>query len=54
MPFGIVTQENIDDLERVQKNAFRLILGNKYINYEESLSYLNLEKLSTRRETLYI
>ena len=47
-----ITQENVDDLERVQKNAFRLILGNKYINYEESLNYLNLEKLSIRRENL--
>ena len=47
-----ITQENIDDLERVQKNAFRLILGNKYTDYEESLNYLNLDKLSIRREKL--
>ena len=39
-----ITQENIDDLERVQKNACRIILGNKYIGYDESLKYLNLDK----------
>ena len=47
-----LTLENINDLERVQKNACRIILGNKYENYEESLQILNLDKLSVRREKL--
>ena len=47
-----ITEENSNDLERVQKNALRIILGNKYVNYEESLNYLNLDLLSTRREKL--
>ena len=49
-----ITQENIDDLERVQKNACRIILGNKYIGYDESLKYLNLDKLNVRREKLAV
>ena len=47
-----LTQENIEHLELVQKNAFRIILGNQYDSYEESLKYLNFETLSTRREQL--
>ena len=49
-----ITQENTDDLERVQKNAFRIILGNKYNSYEESLESLDLDKLNVRREKLAI
>ena len=47
-----LTQENIENLERVQKNAFRIILGKKYKDYEESLKHLNLDKLSIRRKKL--
>ena len=47
-----LTQENIENLERVQKNAFRIIQGNQYDSYEESLKYLNFETLSIRREQL--
>ena len=47
-----LTEENQNNLERVQKNAFRIILGNKYIDYETSLKHLNLEKLCLRRERL--
>ena len=49
-----LTQENSENLERVQKNAFRIILGNQYDSYEESLKYLHFETLSTRREKLAI
>ena len=44
----------MDDLERVQKNACRIILGNKYIDYDKSIKYLNLDKLNIRREKLSI
>ena len=36
----------------MQKNAFRIILGNRYEDYEDSLNYLQLDKLSLRREKL--
>ena len=32
-----LTEENENDLERVQKSAFRIILGNDYISYENAL-----------------
>ena len=47
-----LTNENIDDLERVQKNAFRIILGQSYSNYESALNILNLEDLQARRNYL--
>ena len=47
-----ITEDNINDLERVQKNACRIILGNKFINYEDSLKMLNLDTLKVRREKL--
>ena len=40
------------DLERVQKAAIRLILGEKYENYEDGLLRTNLESLKERREKL--
>ena len=47
-----LTQENCDDLERVQKSALKIILGDKYPGYEQALARLDLEKLDSRRETL--
>ena len=35
--------ENREDIERVQKNALRIILRNKYTHYEEALDTLNLK-----------
>ena len=35
-----LTEENKQDLERVQKNACRIILGNKYTHYELSLIHI--------------
>ena len=40
-------EENV--LERVQKAAKRLILGEKYKNYENGLLRANLESLKERR-----
>ena len=45
-------QENVEDLERVQKNAFRLILKENYKSYNHALEYLNLQSLQERRNTL--
>ena len=35
-------EENKCDLERVQKNSCRIILGEKYINYQNSLKEIGL------------
>ena len=40
-------------IERVQKCALSLILGKKYINYDNALAILQLEKLCDRREALF-
>ena len=48
-----LTTENETDLERVQKSAFRLILGNKYISYQNALNVLKIETLKDRRESLF-
>ena len=47
-----LTQENIEDLERVQKSATKIILNDIEMTYEKRLAKLGLETLSSRRETL--
>ena len=47
-----LSTNNRRDLERVQKAAVRVILGNNYTNYKSGLKLLNLEKLTKRREGL--
>ena len=47
-----LTNENSEDLERIQKNALKIILGNNYKNYETALRIMNLEDLRTRRDIL--
>ena len=47
-----LTAENALDLERVQKTAIRLILGEKYENYEDWLLKANLDSLREKRDTL--
>ena len=47
-----ITEQNATDLERVQKNAFRIILGDKYKSYENARKLLNLDSLKVRREKL--
>ena len=49
-----ITEENSNDLERVQKNALRIILGNKYVNYEESLNDFRFIKYKTRKTIIKI
>ena len=39
-------------IERVQKSAIKVILGNRYIGYRKSLQKLDLETLDERREKL--
>ena len=48
----MLTQENADDLERVQKCAIRIILPNSDKNYEDILNQLELSTLKNRRQKL--
>ena len=43
------TQEDQDNIERVQKNALRPILKGSYTRYENDLELLNLQTLDERR-----
>ena len=47
-----LTQENIKNLERTQKTFAKLILKEKYKNYEQALIKLNLDTLERRRQDL--
>ena len=47
-----LTSEDPDNIERVQKNALRIILKKSYINYENALCLLSLETLEERRKDL--
>ena len=47
-----LTFDNLTDLERVQKNALRIILKEDYISYKNALEQVSLESLVERRENL--
>ena len=47
-----LTAEHINDLERVQKSAVKIILGGKYQSYKKALDVLDLETLDSRRNYL--
>ena len=47
-----LTQDNINDLERVQKTAVKIILQDEYKGYQRGLAQLDLETLENRREEL--
>ena len=47
-----LTEENISDLERVQKSAVKVILDSNYNGYQSGLAQLGLENLHDRREYL--
>ena len=47
-----LTNENVNDLERIQKSAIKIILRDDYTEYKQGLAQLGLETLSSRRETL--
>ena len=48
----MITCQNVTDLERVQKLAFKIILGDKYYNYTHALNVLDLQTLADRRSYL--
>ena len=47
-----ITQEEVLDLERVQKCAFRIILQDDYLSYEHALQALEMDTLKARRDIL--
>ena len=47
------TFESETDLERVQKSAFWIIVGNQYISYNNGQHVLKMETLKERREILF-
>ena len=44
-----LSSKNKKDIERVQKAAVRVIMGNKYQGYEQALKFLKLDSLKERR-----
>ena len=47
-----LTQSDSIDIERVQKAALHIILGNKYSSYSSALKTTQLDSLAARREAL--
>ena len=47
-----LTEENRQDLERVQKAALKVILKQDYLNYEDALKLTNLPSLEERRQAI--
>ena len=47
-----ITKKCEDNLERVQKSALKIILGESYVNYDNALKVLKLQSLKERREDL--
>ena len=47
-----ITKGEQNDLERVQKVALRIILGQNYTSYPEALNFTGLDTLSDRRRNL--
>jgi hypothetical protein len=50
--FSNTTEEEKEDIERVQWCAVKLILNSDYSTYENALTQLNLQNLRDRREML--
>ena len=47
-----LTEENKQDLERIQRSAVLIMMGQKFKSYSKSLLFLDLEDLNSRRENL--
>ena len=45
-----LTCEQKDKLESIQKTSLKIILGEKYLNYDDALKYCSLETLDKRRQ----
>ena len=51
---GAITNAEKRDIERVQKTAAHIILGDEYLSYESALDSLGLESLEERRHKLSV
>ena len=49
---GSLTKQQSSDIERVQKLAFRIILGHTYFTYTSACEFFSTHTLSVRREKL--
>ena len=49
---SMLSDKNSREIERVQKSAVKIILGDKYIGYKKSLEKLEIETLKDRRDQL--
>ena len=47
-----LTKRNINDLERVQKAAAKVIMEKNYTTYKNALHFLRIDNLDKRREKL--
>ena len=47
-----LTQGNVSDIERVQKAALHVMLGDGYVSYKNALNITSLETLDARRNRL--
>ena len=50
--FSSITEEEREDLERVQAISFRIILKDDYSDYDQALLDLNMKSLHERRQML--
>ena len=49
---GAITQAEKDEIERVQKAALHIVLGNDYLSYRNALNTVNMDSLDNRRSKL--
>ena len=50
---GITLEQSVQ-IERVQKSALSVILGQKYLSYENAIEMTGIQRLSIRREKICI
>ena len=48
----MLTEDNVSDIERVQKIVFRVILNDNYVDYDQACQVLNATSLKSRRTDL--
>ena len=47
-----LTESDTKDIERIQKAAVKIFMGNRYQGYEQALKFLKLDSLKERREKM--
>ena len=50
---SMLSQENRNDLEKVQMSALKIIMKNEYINHQHVMTRLDMISLEDRREIMY-